>query len=491
MSYSNKFPTTLPIDITFFNAESVSPVKLNSIFSYLKVANYSIEMFLGNGIDYNVTENIRKKLIVNLSNVIGDVSGNVYMPYNYIETIYNIYKKYCSTYGGVGAEKYKTTQHAIFYREKDCIEVLDVINIPVNRSFANDVLVGIIFSISTTESRPFINTKCSVYTIGTNGSSDNESLTENIIINNASIPTDDLTDLIPLNPDILTNLNVTITADTYISHIELNNIFSASNLHLYIHSIYITEVKSQVAQGSHIATLKSSSSSSVSTPYNSFYALGKDHSSLYICRQPCKWSHIAYNTAVSPNNICAYATASGACIGNTYDIFVDTNTTIENKIGEPVCGGTIKNLNQSIHNTLVPYKSGNSGAYYKYEIDYNVSDPPMFIVMQSPLLTYYDKQHSLKYHPISMIRSDVGTTEIGEAYVYNFKAASGNPIIVDAKILTTARADIVKAVTTKISTMDNNKYIFISSDIGISQMINSMLNVTSMILGRSISVYAD
>lgn len=491
MSYSNKFPTTLPIDITFFNAESISPVKLNSIFSYLKVANYSIEMFLGNGIDYNVNENIRKKLIVNLSNVIGDVAGNIYMPYNYMETMYTIYKKYCSTYNNTGADKYKTTQHALFYRDKDCIEVLENINIPINRSFENDVYVGIIFSVQTNASRPFSNTKCSVYTMGINGSGDNEAFTEYTLISDALIPTDSVSDLLPTSPDILTNVNTTITKDTYISHIELGNVFTTSNLHLYIHSIYITEIKDEASQGAYVASLKSSTAISVSTPLNSFYALGKDHSSLYICRQPCKWSHVSYNNAVAPNNICSYASVAGACIGNTYDIFVNTNFPIESKIGEPICGGTIKNLSQGIHNTLVPYKSGNSGAYYKYEIDYNVSDPPVFIVMQSPLLTYSNKQHSLKYHPLSMVRTNVGMMETGEAYIYNYKAVSGNPLVVDAKLITTTRADIVKVETTRVSTMDNNKYIFISSDIGISQMINAMLNITSSIVGRTISVYAD
>lgn len=471
MSYSHKFPVTLPIDITFFNAESLSPLKLNTIFNYLKMASSSTELYLGNGIDYDVTDDVKKKLICNISNLIGDVSGNIYMPYNHVKSIYTIYKNYCSTYGNSGVISENSTEHAIYNGETDSIEIIGNINIPISKMFNSQVVIGIHYSLSNDSSTNYTQMKCSVHSIATGA--DGDIAVETTVINNINLAT-----ISKNNNRILSHKNITLPADTFISHIEFNNNVQLTGTHLYIHSIYLIEQNGTAGIGPVFESLSGSTSANISTPLNSFYAIGKTHKTLYICKQPCKWSDSAYNSDLSQ---CPYRTLTSSCIGNTYDIFVDTGVSIGNKLGIPVCGGLYSGGN--IDGTLIT-------SPYSYSTAYNGGASPSHYVMQSPLLNYKNKQHSIKYVPISMSINTIGALESAEGYVYDLKSPGRSPILFDALLEGTDRPDIIQ-VKNKVLQSDLNRYIFISSDIGISQMINALLDMVSSTINRSVAIYAD
>jgi hypothetical protein len=453
MAYSNKFPTTLPIDINFFNAESLSPIKLNSIFEYLKMANTSIEVFLGNGIDYDATTPEKRKLIGNISNLIGDVAGNIYMPYNYFGTVYSLYKSYCSSNGNTGSSVKGTYEHAKYNSVDDSIEIIGDINIPVNRSFKYNTTIGIHYSMIPNGSPNTGLIQCYVAKIS--GENDVTTTNTNIITNIAVSA-----------GNTIQNAEITVPSGTFISHIRLSNSVNA-NLKFNVYSLYLCK-------------------STVST--NAFYALGKDHKSLYVCGRTCKWSHASYN-AVSGGATCPYIAVSGACIGNTYDIYSDDGTTIASRSGIPVCGGTESIAGHTISNSLVTYKNGVSGDQYQYETTY-VGVTPSHYVMQSPLISYTEKNNIIKYKP-TLMTNTVSTLSQSEAFVYDFKSTSGSPILFNATIVGTGRKDIVKIYNTSLNVNDNNKYIFISSEIGISQMINAMVELASLTTNRTIAVYAD
>jgi hypothetical protein len=485
MSNEYKFPITLPIDISFFNAESLSPAKLNNIFEYIKSANYSIEMFIGNGIDYNITNDLSRKLIGNITNALGDVAGNIYMPYNLLDTLKALYKDFGSVYANTGSNKYNTNEHIQYNSINDCIIIKDTVNIPINCTFDCDVTIGIQYSTNIKNSSNPNNISCIVYTVDNTIVDDNERLSQVTLLNNATITSAN-------SENVICHRNIIIPSGVFIYYIEFKNL-DQNNIKFNIFDLYITKNISDTAEYNSpvLFSIKSALQSLPinNIPLNSFYAIGKDHSSYIVVQRPCKWSDASFN---ANSYTCSKAVASGACIGNTYDIYVDNGQDIKDKIGIPVCGGTIATTSvlNNVDASLLP--TNGTGTQLQYNSTYDGNSSPSFYILQSPLLTYKNKQGALKYHPLALIRSgNIGSLPEGRLNLYDTDVTSGNPVLFSTKFTTTSRPDIIKAFNTNIIPGNYNKYILLGSDIGIGEMNNEMLKVKSEKVLRTVSVYTD
>jgi len=95
---SYMFTKLLPKDVSFVRGESPSPDKLNGIFNQLSSAMFVLESFLGNGIDYRITDDGDRKMLFNLSSAIGRVD-KLYKPTNRLPDLRRIFKKYGGVYG--------------------------------------------------------------------------------------------------------------------------------------------------------------------------------------------------------------------------------------------------------------------------------------------------------------------------------------------------------------------------------------------------------
>lgn len=471
MSYQTKFPTTLPIDIHFVNAESVSPIKLNNIFNYIKVASYSIEMFLGNGIDYGATNTAidlsKRKVISNLANVIGDVSGNIYSPNNLLDNMYSLYKQWFSTFGNLGSTYNITNEHASYNSEEDSILIKQDINIPILRSFEFDVQVGIIYSIVVTGG--YDNTKIH---FEYSKILENDTITTVSILNNSTIPS-----MLFNNNELMAHASSTLSAGEFLSHLSFKNTLT-SGCSIKIHSLYITADNDVV-----VDSKKLFSSSLIKYPYNTTYSISKYDDNKFICKLPCKWSDSLFNTE---GELCPHATVTGMCIGNTYDIYVDNNVALKDKTGRVLCGSALEIQAGGIDPSIKPTRT--------YSTDYTglTENRPSYYVFQSPLFKT-KKQKLIKYVPILM--TSVITPEFlqtGTAFIYDTKSTSGNPIIDDVSIKTSTRHDIV-AVYPNLKTLFtvSDRYLFLSSEMSMSIMLSKMLEITQTINNRSTSVYAD
>jgi hypothetical protein len=86
MPGSQLFPQFLPKQTRFLTAENPSPVKMSGTFSQLEGAFASLESFLGNGIDYHVTNDVDRKMLFNISTAIGR-TDRLYKPINQAPTL--------------------------------------------------------------------------------------------------------------------------------------------------------------------------------------------------------------------------------------------------------------------------------------------------------------------------------------------------------------------------------------------------------------------
>lgn len=499
---SFKFPATIPIDITFFNAESVSPSKLNNIFNYIKNAAYSIEMFLGNGVDYDIVLNANKKLTGNISNIIGITAGNVYIPHNRIDIIYSLYKKYCSTYLNVGNIKYNTYENASYNKDGDYLEILSEVNIPVMRKFDNAAVIGIHYCVTAefelVEDSDYI--ECVVYTnIITDNGIDGDKQSDEVIYLVDTTRTKKV-----YRNDIPHHSSINIPAGRFIRYIGLKN--KASDIYSFkVHSLYISEYLSSdddeelLISGKLPKTLDFSNdldsnpyitlqSDMGSVPLNHFYSIGLDHKVFMACMKPCKWSKSSYNIN---GVLCDKFSDEGSCIGNTYDIYIDNGENIDSKLGIPVCAGTYRAQSSSyiIDDDLLP---SNGVTDIQYDNSYDGEESPQFLTMQSPLSLYRNKFGTFKYHPFMIsYKSDGQPLEQGRIMIYDALATNGNHVVWDAKLISTLRSDIVRVITSKMTSGNVNKYLTLSGDVGLSDMIGYHVNESNTKLEKNVAVYSD
>lgn len=83
---TQSFTRFLPMETRFVVGENPSPSKLNGSFSQIENAFTILESFLGNGIDFHVTENDNRKLLFNISSAIGK-TDKLYKPINLIPNL--------------------------------------------------------------------------------------------------------------------------------------------------------------------------------------------------------------------------------------------------------------------------------------------------------------------------------------------------------------------------------------------------------------------
>lgn len=516
---SFKFPSTLPIDITFFNAESLSPQKLNNIFNYIKQAVYSLEMFIGNGVDYNIQTKEHKTLIGNLTNIIGHTAGNIYIPFNYLGTIESIYKRYCSTNGNIGNSIIKTKQNADYDKENDCLHITGEVNIPILKSFSNDVIFDIFFSISKDDGISDSNNAVSCIINSSNYSVlENRDITNETNIITRTNMADDFTGDMPYYTSYTisrTNGSTSDEESTFINYITLKN----NNPDTYTFKIYAMSLyeifKDASAEDLHTSrtpftqlnntscafSIESDSTllSSSKWSLNSFTSIGLDHKSYITCKKPCKWSNRSYN---EEGYLCSVINSDvsldSICIGNTYDIYIDNGYSMKDKTGKPVCAGTYSqsNLGYIINQLLIPFESNDESIKLEYNNTYNGESSPNYMILQSPMNMYKNKSGSFKLHPFAITyQTDSALIEQGKLYIYNTMMTSGNPIYWDSKFFATTRADMVKIISSKIAVGsvngESNKYLVISNDNGIAESLDSALNRNDNHVVRNIAVYGD
>lgn len=499
---TNKFPSTLPIDITFFNAESLSPAKLNNIFSYIRNGAYSIEMFLGNGIDYGDVNYEDKKLIGNLSNIIGSTDGNVYAKFNLLGTNYNLYKKYFSTYDYTGIKKLKTYEHGSYSKETDILYVIEEVNIPVMKD--GPLLFGIHYEIrkkydGVIDSETAV--KCTINTIS--GNPENTNSKEIISSTSTDSGVGD-TKFIP------SYTSMVIPENNYLSHITFKN-NNPEQFDFMIYSMYVIDPTSELYPISLKSSLNAGydnvtdSGSWSQFHLNAFNTIGLDHPSYITCKRPCKWSKRTYNSENTLCNCVALVDGSnkeGYCIGNTYDLYVyNPSDNIIDKKGIPICAGTfeLSGLGYEIFEDLIP-KDETGQTTLSYDNLYNGIETPSFLVMQSPLSMYTDKYGTLKFHPFVLYRdtsSDLAGLHIqqGDIFVYDTQNTTRNSIIWDAKFFATQHSDIVLAISDKITPGSINggysRYLLLTNAIGLSEASMFNANIQDVRLNKNIAVYGD
>jgi len=86
MSETQSFSRLLPKETRFITGENPSPIKLSASFNQIENAFYTVESFLGNGIDYHVTDQNNKKMLFNLSSAIGR-TDKLYKPINLVPSL--------------------------------------------------------------------------------------------------------------------------------------------------------------------------------------------------------------------------------------------------------------------------------------------------------------------------------------------------------------------------------------------------------------------
>jgi hypothetical protein len=307
------------------------------------------------------------------------------------------------------------------------------------------------------------------------------------------------------NEEIPHHASVIIPANTFIKYINFNN--NNSTIYKYnIYSLYLTE-KANDLDEDNLRTFNipawsqpqqisyqfyADSGNEVDNPFvplNQFYSIGLDHSSYIACIKPCKWSKGSYN---SLGVQCDKCTVEGACIGNTYDIYIDNGDNLNIKTGIPVCAGTYRAQSSSflIYGDLLP--TDGTPTILQYNNSYDGTENPQFFVMQSPLSTYKNKFGTFKFHPFLLTtQTDSQAIAQGRVMIYDALADDGNHIIWDAKSISTFRPDIIKVISNKITSGNYKKYLVLSGDVGISDMNKSVVNESNEKVEKHIAVYSD
>lgn len=509
MAQQYKFPTTLPIDINFFNAESLSPLKLTDIFAYIKAGSYIIESYLGNGIDYNITEKHKKKAIGNISNVIGSTNGNIYMPYNMLESIYSIYRNYCSTYKHDGNDGENNFEQATYNYDEDCIVINNkqVINIPINKKLTNGGIIGIHFSTNADTNNYFNQARIQFkYFYQDNTSTHTNSLKVVSITPDSELSilnaTDDNLSTISESKLPILHVSQEILENTFISYIQIQNFTDAVKLKVY--GMYLCENSHRVSTNTlysrpkYVDIYPTRQNIVTKTALNSFYNIGLYHTaknaetiptiypSYCIVKPPCKWSSSAYN---SLNVECSVKTLEGKCIGNTYDIYANNKDDINSRRGMPVCANS---AGWSSH-----FDSSLKDGSYEYEEYSEMGD----FILQSPLNIYPNKAYAIRYTPFAFTGfkappSGSITVEIDRLLIYNTTSfSSENPIVSNVSIAATDRPDILYIkktnLTSKIAKNEQgNQFLVLGCDYGISEMLEAIFNLMFNSPKKHVAVYA-
>lgn len=253
------FTRLIPKEINFVRGEQPAPSKLNGAFKQIESAFSIIEYFLGNGLDYRVTEDAKRKMLYNLSAVIGR-TDRLYKPINKINTLAEVYRLFVAPYSA-------GTYDAL----NDILTITAPITIEGN--FKSGEKFGIFCAYlegasSATVSGLTASPQTLQYTQGTTGS------------------------YYLWNEFAITQSSTTVTINNYSNTLYIKSIYSApvTNNQIYNYAYCLP-----ITRNDNGTTIE-----------------GND--SYWLVAPPCRWSDPALT---AQNEICAAKTCD-YCIGNTY-----------------------------------------------------------------------------------------------------------------------------------------------------------------------------
>ena len=90
MAIRDTFTRLIPKEVNFVRGEQPAPSKLNGAFKQIESALTVLESFLGNGTDYRVTDDKKRRMIFNISAILGR-ADKLYKPVNKLQSLKNIY----------------------------------------------------------------------------------------------------------------------------------------------------------------------------------------------------------------------------------------------------------------------------------------------------------------------------------------------------------------------------------------------------------------
>lgn len=90
MAIRDTFTRLIPKEVNFVRGEQPAPSKLNGAFKQIESALTVLEAFLGNGTDYRITDDKKRRMIFNISAILGR-ADKLYKPVNKLQSLKNIY----------------------------------------------------------------------------------------------------------------------------------------------------------------------------------------------------------------------------------------------------------------------------------------------------------------------------------------------------------------------------------------------------------------
>lgn len=444
------FARLFPLKINFVNGESPSPQKLNAIFNYVNAAFYVLESFLGNGMDYKYEGLEGRKMLFNLSSAIGPM-GNLYKPLNKLTSLEHIYKHFIALHSKTGAAFTDGlhTEHASYTLGNEMAgEFLDVtksFNIPINMQIKNAHQLRISFRGDCT---------LKIY-------SDN-----NIVLLNEFIDSS-------VDEKIgIYEKTFLLIGDKFIDYISIE-VTEGSNIEIYSLSL------SDVIEGMY----------SDGSIFNVSYAMPLDNGEennegFWKIARPCVH---AKSSAVTK---CLSATCE-MCIGNTYDVYVDS---IETKRGEPICAGDY--LEQDVTNADMPMSSGEVSLSYT-PVTYAANEPAQYTLQSCLLLR--SKPYMIKFSPFAAHNNQPAGTILPQngSIIYDI-TAQYNPLKYEIPIVSAGRSDIVYVADIKSELIPGEglglgtaNYMILGGEVSVTQMISDLLKRLSENDTPKPAVYAD
>jgi hypothetical protein len=471
MSNEYKFRKVYPADaVQWYNGEQPTPAKFTGIFQYVNAAFFSIESFIGNGLDYDKPgEDMDRYSQVNLSTAMGHMS-KVYSSLNKLAPLHAIAYKFAITDQLDVADKVYFDGGTQEAPGSQGVKILSNFSIPIGQSFQEDIYICMNFK-SKGAGVPIV--AAWFDTLGAQQLMDMSApaVVKATLNNNLSKQTD----------HVLKYTSMKIVAGTYIEalHFDIN---TADEFWIFSLSMIADKEGLKV-----ITDYKSSDSTSHVMPLNEMYSMGIDSKSIdgvnnqsYAYQLRCVYAGVC-DKAISIN-----------CIGNTYDFYVNDGYSIKYKTGKPKCAGkTYNNYGaNSVDASILP-QTNPEIPLKKYEYTPNAVETPNMVIFQSPMYCQ-DRVDLLKYHPI-FISSEIDGMAIGNGLnaVYDVQSTA-SPLVETSMLFSCDRADMARMANNDndimLDTID--RYYIIGGKFGVADMINKSVN-NDHASNRTIAVYAE
>jgi hypothetical protein len=441
MSDNQLFQPLIPVDIGFARGESPTPTKLTGIFNYIQASNYVLESYLGNGTDYNVSdENLEKrKMIHNVASAIGQ-NSNLYKPVNKLGSLLHLHKFYGATNDG-------------------------------------DTHTTGLLTPNTT------------YTAG------NGEIEENLLVNkDITIPVSiwvDPVDTFYLKVDYTGTGTITVQGSSSATQISAEPDLEYDSIKTVEYTIpggsFITSILIEPEDTFKIFSISLMSGSESYSYNNKFFnvaaAMPLNQDKFWVVKPPCVHAYTQSGTELCDVATCKF------CIGNTYDVYVDADgISDENKKGLPVCGGDYYNY---VPANLRP-KDGNSAR--KYE-PYAPASTTSFYTIQSCLMMT-SRGFMSKFLPFAAYDANkyaaYDVVAKNETVLYD-ASADYNTVLYDIALYASGRPDMVfvSDTTGAIESDTDNRYFVIGGLYSVSEMIKDLFKYLTEQQKPSTAVYAE